>query len=166
MSGNTITLKRSLNKNHPKGAVVKVVHRVDRKRPIEARARLKPKHSLSARTLTGGKRPRVLYLRKEKAHKRKSLRRIVNKRIRREGRVDQELPVAVVPVPGLELSDVTRITADNISIESRVTNFVMPLTPDGLMQINYTENQVPRRNRDRKKDKVWGEVGGVRKPRR
>lgn len=126
-AGTTITLKKGIALNYPKGAPVEVFHTGTKKKPIYARASLPRGHSMSAQTITAGKRPSVRIIRRPGIHKEKRLRAAARSAVRREGKVHQEISFTCSYIPGLELYDVLSLNTPALGRDVTVQRFLKDL---------------------------------------
>lgn len=146
IAGNTLTLKRALSKDHPKGEKAIVHHVVKRRVPIYERAKLAKGHSLSSETISDGKRPNALILRNSNIHKRSRLEGRAHSVIKREGRIESDVPIRSAMVPGLELLDVLAVRAGGVNTSVTTERFIKDLVAHTL-ETNWQGRRIPRKGK-------------------
>lgn len=157
IAGSTITLKEDLEHNYPKGTRVTVLHIVTRPRPIVAKGHLPAGHRFSKWRLSGGMRPCVAIIRKRNIDQRDELQKVVDKRVKRAGEVSRSVSITCLPIAGVQLKDVHLVNGlDGIHQKVGIENYSMGLTPDGVLQTNWTGEREPRRNKRQRKKKNRG----------
>lgn len=147
-STKVVTLGRALNNAHRKGATV-VVYIQEEKRsrlPI-GRASLDRQHPLSAQALTNGDRPTVKLVDRPQIHRQKGADDKAARIMKRQRKgLTAELHFESVPIWHLEELD--RVAVQVNKSDTRIvplTQFSLPLHPDGTMEVGWGGKRVPRR---------------------
>lgn len=146
----TVPLSRALNNGHKNGAQVMVRHREDRARPIIGRASLTQNHPLSAPALTNNKRPRIRIEDRPGIHKKSKAQDKAEAIMRRmKVGVEQDVGLAIVPIPHLEEGDLVRADVSGVEKRFRIKRMTIPLNTDDFSELGWTGRRVPKRRRRR-----------------
>lgn len=91
----------------------------DKKKRVTGRWKLRNGHRFSAKSLTGGKRPRVLVVERDKIHQRSEARQRARKIGRRKaGRDEREVSLSSAIVPFLQAGDRVKVNGHKFIIDS------------------------------------------------
>lgn len=146
----TIPLSAALNNKHSKGAPVKVSARVDKQVPIYASASLPDWHRLSAKSLTGGSRPRAEIVERPGVNRKSRAKELANSiRDRIAGLFEQAVEIATVPIWHLEIGDIIAARTKGIQRMTRIQRINYPLSLSGVMDINWSGSRRPNSKRKR-----------------